>query len=148
MGFSLSGQDEDDAVLADINVTPMVDVMLVLLIIFMVTAPMLHPGIQVDLPEAASAETMKMAIDDPLVLSIKADGLVYVRDEPVHPSQLVERLLPILSRRDDRQVFLKADTALPYGQFIAVVDALHQGDIREIGLVTEPVDRATRRGRR
>lgn len=139
MGFGLQGDSYEDPVLADINVTPLVDVMLVLLIIFMITAPMLHQGVQVDLPETAAAETLKQQIDDPLVLSIKPDGLVYVRDQPVHPSKIVETLRPILAGRDDQQVFLKGDKAVSYGAFIELVDLLYQGDIRQIGLVTENI---------
>ena len=138
MGGGLDGDDEAP-MMADINVTPLVDVMLVLLIIFMITAPMLHQGMEVDLPEATSAENLEMEIDDPLVLTIKEDGLVYLRDKPVHPSQLVATLEPILARRQDRQVFLRGDRDIPYGTFIGVVDLLYQGDIRQIGLVTEKI---------
>lgn len=137
MAFDLSSDDRDDAVLADINVTPLVDVMLVLLIIFMITAPMLHQGIEVDLPEAAAAESLPVEIDDPLVLSIKADGIVYLQDEPIHPTRLVERLQPILAQRDDKQIFIKGDESVPYGTFIEIIDMLYQGNIRQIGLVTE-----------
>ena len=138
MAFNLSsGQDESE--MSDINVTPLVDVMLVLLIIFMITAPMLHQGVEVSLPETEAAETIPLRIDDPMVLSVKADGLVYIRDRPVHPSRLVEQLTPILERRDDDQVFLKGDRNISYGQFIHVVDLLYQGGIRHVGLVTEQI---------
>ena len=138
MAFNLSS-DQDEAEMSDINVTPLVDVMLVLLIIFMITAPMLHQGIEVSLPETEAAETIPQRIDDPMVLSVKADGLVYIRDRPVHPSRLVEQLTPILERRDDKQVFLKADRSITYGEFIHVVDLLYQGGIRHVGLVTEQI---------
>ena len=137
MGFSIgSAGDEDAPVLADINVTPLVDVMLVLLIIFMITAPMLHQGIEVALPRA-DAEAMAMRVDDPLVLSINRDGLIYVQDDPIHPTQLVERLKPILDARGDDTVFLKGDRELPYGKVIEVLDVLHQGGVHRIGMVTE-----------
>ena len=128
--------DHDDPVLAEINVTPLVDVMLVLLIIFMITAPMLHQGIEVALPQADS-ESLPMRVDDPLVLSINLDGLVYVQADPVHPSQLVERLLPLLEARQDKAVFLKGDRELAYGKVIEVLDILHRGGITHIGMVTE-----------
>jgi biopolymer transport protein TolR len=134
--FSGSSPEQDDPILAEINVTPLVDVMLVLLIIFMITAPMLHQGIEVALPEADS-ESLPLRVDDPLVLSINLDGLVYVQAEPVHPSQLVERLLPLLEARQDKAVFLKGDRELAYGRVVEVLDILHRGGIRQIGMVTE-----------
>jgi biopolymer transport protein TolR len=134
--FSGPSPEQDDPVLAEINVTPLVDVMLVLLIIFMITAPMLHQGIEVALPQADS-ESLPMRVDDPLVLSINLDGLVYVQSDPVHPSQLVERLLPLLESRQDKSVFLKGDRELAYGKVIEVLDILHRGGIRQIGMVTE-----------
>ena len=130
------GDEEDEAVLADINVTPLVDVMLVLLIIFMITAPMLHQGIEVALPQA-EAEAMALRVDDPLVLSVNRDGLVYVQDEPIHPSQLIDRLKPLIEARGDGTVFLKGDRELPYGQIIEVLDILNRGGIQQVGMVTE-----------
>ncbi|MEZ5331323.1 MAG: ExbD/TolR family protein [Thermoanaerobaculia bacterium] len=137
MAFGIGfGGDQEESVLADINVTPLVDVMLVLLIIFMITAPMLHQGIEVALPRA-DAEPMKLDVDDPLVLSINRDGVIYIQDEPVHPSQIVERLTPLLEARGDETVFLKGDRELPYGQVVNVLDILHRGGIRNVGMVTE-----------
>ncbi len=135
MAFSVLS-DSDQHELADINVTPLVDVMLVLLIIFMITAPMLHQGVEVALPEA-EAEILPQRVDDPLVISIRRDGLVYVQDEPIHPTQLVERLGPILARRGDEAVLLKGDRELSYGKVMEVLDLLHQGGIQQVGLVTE-----------
>ncbi len=126
MAFSISGLgDEEHSELADINVTPLVDVMLVLLIIFMITAPMLHQGIEVALPKA-DAEPITLRVDDPLVLSIDRDGLVYVQDEPIHPSQLLERLAPLLEARDEDTVFLKGDRELPYGTIMEVLAILNR----------------------
>jgi biopolymer transport protein TolR len=130
------GEEADDSVLADINVTPLVDVMLVLLIIFMITAPMLHQGIEVALPQA-EAEAMALRVDDPLVISVNRDGLVYVQDEPIHPTQLIERLKPLIEARDDDTVFLKGDRELAYGQIIEVLDILQRGGIEHVGMVTE-----------
>jgi len=139
MGFSMDlGDDgQDEGVLADINVTPLVDVMLVLLIIFMITAPMLHQGVDVQLPKA-EAEALQMAVEDPLVLSINRDGIIYIKDDPVHPSQIVERLKPMIELRGDDAVFLKADTELPYGNVMEVLDLLNRGGVVRVGLVTEP----------
>ena len=138
MAFKMMPGDEpEETLLAEINVTPLVDVMLVLLIIFMITAPMLHQGIEVQLPEA-DAKPLPMRVEDPLVLSINRDGLVYVQDEPIHPSQLVERLEPILATRGDESLFLKGDRNLEYGKVLEVLDLLNQGGIQNVGLVTQP----------
>ena len=134
--FTGTGGDDEEGVLADINVTPLVDVMLVLLIIFMITAPMLHQGVEVALPKA-EADAMQLKIDDPLILSINLDGLVYVQDEPIHPSQLMERLTPLIEARGDEAVFLKGDRDLAYGTVIEVLDILNRGGIRQVGMVTE-----------
>jgi biopolymer transport protein TolR len=141
MAFGVGfGAEQDESVLADINVTPLVDVMLVLLIIFMITAPMLHQGIEVALPKA-EAEAMQLKVDDPIVLSINRDGIVYVQEEPVHPSMLVERLLPLIEARSDETVFLKGDRELAYGRVVEVLDILHRGGITQIGMVTERPER-------
>ncbi len=137
MAFKLgSSGDEDDNLLGDINVTPLVDVMLVLLIIFMVTAPMLHQGIEVALPKA-SAESLPQPSDDPLVLSIRRDGMLFIRDTPVLPTQMVERLRSLLKARSDQGVYLKGDRDVPYGKVMEVLDLLHQGGIQKVGMVTE-----------
>jgi biopolymer transport protein TolR len=135
MAFQLD--DGDEPVLADINVTPLVDVMLVLLIIFMIAAPMLHQGIAVDLPQAR-AERLPMPVSDPLIVTVKRDGLVYLRDLPVHPSQLGTRLLPMLKVRGDDAVFLKGDREVPYGKVIEVLDTLRQAGVVNVGMVTDP----------
>lgn len=142
MAFGVGGpgpEHHEDEVLADINVTPLVDVMLVLLIIFMITAPMLHQGVEVALPRA-EAETLPLRVDDPLVLSVNRDGLVYIQDTPVHPTQIAERLLPMLEARGDDTVFLKGDRNVDYGRVIEVLDLLHQAGVTRIGMITERPD--------
>ena len=129
--------------MAEINVTPLVDVMLVLLIIFMITAPMLHQGIEVALPRS-EAPAIPTRASDPIVLSVNRDGLVYLKDRPVHPTKLVEALTPLLRGRSDETVFLKGDRDVPYGRVIEVLDLLHRGGIVKVGMVTERPE-ATRR---
>ncbi len=144
MSFLVGGDDEE--VLSDINITPLVDVMLVLLIIFMITAPMLHQGIEVALPRS-EAPAIPNRASDPIVLSINRDGLIYLRDQPVHPTKLIEVLTPVLRGRTDETVFLKGDRDVPYGRVIEVLDTLHRGGIVKVGMVTErpdPVPRARR----
>jgi len=137
MAFGVGPHDSDDEQsMADINVTPLVDVMLVLLIIFMIAAPMLHQGIEVALPQAEAA-SLPQRVQDPLVVSINRDGLVFLQDQPVHESQLVERLSMLLAARGDDSVFLKGDREVAYGQVMRVLDLLHQGGIVNVGMVTE-----------
>ena len=134
MAFNF-GESEPDSEMAEINVTPLVDVMLVLLIIFMIAAPLLHPGIEVALP-AADAPALPLRVEDPLVVSINRDGIVYLQETPVHPSQLVERLLPVLEARGDDTVLIKGDREVDYGQVVEVLDVLQQGGVTNLGMVT------------
>jgi biopolymer transport protein TolR len=136
MAFSPGRDDDDDRVLADINVTPLVDVMLVLLIIFMVAAPMLHQGIEVALPRA-QAKNLPLKVQDPIVLSINRDGQVYLRETAVPSEDLVERIKAQLAARPDDTVFLKGDRDAPYGRIIDVLDLLQRGGIQHVGMVTE-----------
>jgi biopolymer transport protein TolR len=137
MAFAL-GDDDDDRVLADINVTPLVDVMLVLLIIFMVTAPLLHQGIEVALPKA-TAENLPRQNQDPMVVTVRKDGLVYVRSLPIHASQLEERLTAAVKAGigPEDTVYLRADRSVEYGRVIQVLDLFHRAGIVKIGMVTE-----------
>lgn len=120
----------------EINMVPFIDVMLVLLIIFMVTAPMLHQGIEVALPKA-EAPPLPLRGEDPIVLSINREGLIYLKDRPIHPTKLVEVLQPLLRGRSNETVFLKGDRDTPYGKVIDVLDTLHRGGIGKVGMVTE-----------
>ena len=142
MAFQLGTprHEVEDQALADINVTPLVDVMLVLLIIFMITAPMLHQGIEVALPRA-QAEALPLRKDNPIVLSINRDGMTYLENEPVHPTKLVDRLLPMVRAHQDETVFIKGDRDVAYGRIIDVLDTLHRGGIERIGMVTERPDK-------
>ena len=139
------GSDPDESVLSEINVTPLVDVMLVLLVIFMITAPMLHQGLEVALPRA-EAENLPTNIEDPVILSVNREGLVYLKDTPIHDTQLVDRLLPVLESRTDHAVFLKGDKDVPYGRIVQILDLLRQGGIEQIGMITE--NEAPNRGNR
>jgi len=127
---------EDFENLAEINITPLVDVMLVLLIIFIVTAPMLVQGLQVELPrEAASTLAQKGA--EPIILTLTRDKLVLLGDQPVHPKLLAQRLGPLLSG-GPRPVYLKGDQQLPYGFVIDILATLNRMGVEEVGMVTVP----------
>jgi biopolymer transport protein TolR len=139
MAFDLGnggGGDDDERVMADINVTPLVDVMLVLLIIFMIAAPMLHQGIEVALPKA-EATNLPMRMEDPLVLSVDRAGSLFVRETPVDIDELVEQVKQQIAARGDDTVFLKGDREVPYGRVIEVLDVLHRGGIVHVGMVTD-----------
>jgi biopolymer transport protein TolR len=135
MAFQRQSGDEFDH-LADINVTPLVDVMLVLLIIFMVTAPMLHQGISVALPKTATTN-LQSNPEDPIVLSISRDGMFYINETPVARGLLRDRLRAILRGRREKAVLLKADRGLSYGTVIETLDLLNRMGIESLGLVTD-----------
>jgi len=141
MAFNL--RDEQDDVMGDINVTPLVDVMLVLLIIFMVATPMLHQGIQVALPRA-DARNLPLKVQDPIVLSINRDGEVFLRDARVPLADLADRVKDRLAGRPDDTVFLKGDRGVPYGRVIEVLDRLHRSGIVHVGMVTERPPKGSR----
>jgi biopolymer transport protein TolR len=122
--------------MAEINVTPMVDVMLVLLIIFMVAAPLLIPGVEVNLPETA-AEALPTEQEEPLTVTMLSDGSVQIQTTPVPETDLVPRLRAIAAEREGDKVFLRADGAIPYEKVMQVMGALNAGGFTSIALVTE-----------
>ena len=122
--------------IAEINVTPLVDVMLVLLIIFMVTAPMLHQGVAVALPKTATTN-LPSGVEDPIILSITREGRYYINETSVPRGLLKDRLTAFLKSRKDRTVFLKADTALSYGTVVETLDVLNRMGVESLGMITE-----------
>lgn len=124
--------------LAEINVTPLVDVMLVLLIIFMITAPMLVQGLKVNLPKQ-DAPALSSKTEEPLILTLTSDQIILLRDEPVHLKLLADRLGALLAG-SPRPVYLKADETLPYGFVIRVLAVLDQIGVEQVGMVTVPED--------
>jgi len=122
--------------MSEINVTPFVDVMMVLLIIFMVAAPLLTVGIPVELPKTA-ATPLSSENEEPLVVTVTADGLLILQSEEVDPATLVPRLRAIAEERSSDKVFLRADGALPYANVAEVMGALQAGGFANIGLVTD-----------
>ena len=135
MAFQRQSSDPFDH-LADINVTPLVDVMLVLLIIFMVTAPMLHQGISVALPKTATTN-LRSGLEDPIVLSISRDGLYYINETPVARGLLKDRLRAILRNHKEKAVLLKADRSLSYGTVVETLDLLNRMGIESLGMITD-----------
>jgi biopolymer transport protein TolR len=124
------------AVMSEINITPFVDVMLVLLIIFMVAAPMLTVGVPIELPDTA-AKAMPDEQEPPLTISITAEGAIFIQDTEVSDADMIPKLRAIAAERTNDKVFLRADGALDYGRVAAVMGALNAGGFNNIGLVTD-----------
>jgi len=122
--------------IAEINVTPMVDVMLVLLIIFMVAAPMLTVGVPVKLPKTA-ATPLPSEEEQPLTLTISADGQLILQKTAINREQLIPKLRAIAAERRNDKIFLRADGSVPYALVMQVMGALNAGGFRDIGLVTD-----------
>ncbi|MGO9378491.1 MAG: ExbD/TolR family protein [Dissulfurispiraceae bacterium] len=119
--------------LAEINVTPLVDVMLVLLIIFMVTAPLMQQGIDVNLPKAKGKE---MPPEERVSIVVKSGGLIYLDDNPISKQDMISKLSAISKRNPD--VFLKADQDVPYGTVVEIIGDIKDAGIEKLGMVTEP----------
>jgi biopolymer transport protein ExbD/biopolymer transport protein TolR len=126
--------------LSEINMVPFIDVVLVLLIIFMITAPILQSGIEVDVPKT---KTVKEINEPRLVITIDKNQLVYLADVPVNINQLGSKVRAQLKKPQD-SVFLRADETIPFGTFAKVIDALRQSGVSNISIVTEPLSERAR----
>ena len=122
--------------MSEINVTPFVDVMLVLLIIFMVAAPLQTVGVPVELPRTA-AQALASEQEEPLTVTLTADGVIMIQTTEVASEEIVPRLRAVLSERASRRVFIRADGAIPYARVVQVMGALNAAGITDIGLVTD-----------
>jgi biopolymer transport protein TolR len=121
--------------MGEINVTPFVDVMLVLLIVFMITAPLLTVGVTVDLPETTS--TPLPGQDEPLTVSVSREGKVFLQDSAITLEDLGPRLQAITERNPDTRIFVRGDKVIDYGRVMAVVGAIHAAGFTKVALVTE-----------
>lgn len=137
MAFSAnSGEGKSRMALSEINVTPMVDVMLVLLIIFMVTAPMMQQGLEIDLPETAASGVP--TDDEPFVLKIQKNKKLYVGTAQIPDDKLRDKLEAIFAKRPNKQIYLQADRSVDYGFVAEVMGEIRAAGIFNIGLVTIP----------
>lgn len=123
------------APMSEINVTPMVDVMLVLLIVFMVAAPLLTVGVPVDLPQTRSEPLQ--GDDEPLTITVQADGTVYLQETLVEVDELVARLLAIGENGYEERIYVRADRTVEYGQVMKVMGTISSAGFSRVGLVTE-----------
>jgi biopolymer transport protein TolR len=140
MAFKLDDGGEGSrrigSTMAEINIIPLVDVVLVLLLIFMLTAPMMYRGIDVNLPRAASRPT---AVEERMVLTVTRDQALYLNDRRLTPAGLEGALRDAFRGRTDKTLYLKADAGLPYGAVVETMDRVRRAGIERLGMVTEPV---------
>ncbi len=125
------------AAMSEINVTPFVDVMLVLLIIFMVAAPLLTVGVPVKLPETA-ANALPTEQEEPLTITLTADGLILLNSTEMAEADLIPKLSAVAAERTSKKVFVRADGSVPYAMVAQLMGALNAGGFNDIGLVTDP----------
>lgn len=128
---------------SEINVTPLVDVMLVLLIIFMVTAPMMTQGVDVDLPET-TAKPLRQK-EEPLLVTIKKDGQIYFNDIKLDQSLLKQQLAALSKADHEKPIFLKADKLVPYGLVVSVMADIKDSGFDKLGMITQPADTRKKR---
>jgi biopolymer transport protein TolR len=132
MAFETGSQH---STLSQINVVPLVDVMLVLLVIFMVTAPILQQGVQIDLPQAKAAALT--GEEDQLVVAIDKKGTVFLNDREITLQELGPKLEAVARLKPDKQVFLRADRSVPYGEVVQVMAAVKTAGVQSLGMITE-----------
>jgi|SRR4051812_3639332 biopolymer transport protein TolR len=134
--MSFGGRNDNRGIMAEINVTPLVDVMLVLLVIFMVTAPMMQQGVQVNLPKA-DAKAMTQA-EETVMVTVEANGRISINKDVVAPADLKQKLSTMFASRSKKEVFLKADAGVPYGDVVKTMADIKGAGIERLGMVTEP----------
>ena len=121
--------------ISEINVTPFVDVMLVLLIIFMVTAPLLTAGIKINLPESASV--LKNEKNDPVTVSINSKGEIYIQKKKISPNDLVKKLIALRGQNKDLKIYIKGDKNLNYGKIMDLMSFINKSGFKKVALVTK-----------
>jgi biopolymer transport protein TolR len=134
----MAGINDSKRFLADINVTPFVDVMLVLLVIFMVTAPMMQEGIDVNLPQA-QGKTLPSK-EKRITISITKENEIFLNERKVEFSLLEDTLKKIYQNRSDREIFLRADQTVPYGFVVKTMGAIKSAGIEQLGMITVPLE--------
>ena len=133
----MGGSWEENEPLSEINVTPFVDVLLVLLIIFMVTAPLLTVGVQVDLPES-NADTLQ-SDNEPLEVTINSDGNIFIQETEITLKELVPKLVAITDNRLDTKIYVRGDEVIDYGRVMKVLGELSGSGFSKVALITKPI---------
>jgi len=136
MAFTNS-QGRTQSSLADINITPLVDVVLVLLIIFMITAPVLQSGIEVNVPHT---RTVKEVTEERLVISIDKDQRVFLGNDPVNINEIADKLHQKIRDPQNQYIYVRADENIPFGVFATVMDAVKSSGITNVSIVTQPIN--------
>ena len=139
MAFRFGDSSDDLGDMAEINVTPLVDVMLVLLIIFMITAPMLTQGLEVALPQA-EGRSFELATNNPAKITINSAGAVYIDGTAVGSENLELSLGPMLRNRGIKRALLEADEGVPYGRVVGVLDVMNRAGVQQLGMITRPAE--------
>jgi len=139
----MAGSGSSNQLMSEINVTPLVDVMLVLLIIFMVSAPMMTQGVDVSLPETSSKSLPTE--DDSLTITIKKNGEIYINTYQVTIDALQEKLKIILDGRMDKQVYMRADKNVAYGLVVRVMSEVKNAGVQKLGMITDPLKNSDNR---
>jgi biopolymer transport protein TolR len=134
--MAMGGRNDNRGIMAEINVTPLVDVMLVLLVIFMVTAPMMQQGVQVNLPKADTKAMTPQ--EEAVVVTVDKSGKVFINKDQVPVNELRGRLSTMFAAREKKEVFLKADAGVPYGDVVRAMADIKSAGIERLGMVTEP----------
>ena len=132
--------------MSEINVTPFVDVMLVLLVVFMITAPLLTAGVPVDLPRTEASRFVGQ--DEPLVVTVAADGKIFLQETEIEPGRLAARLAAIAGRRADVRIFVRGDRSIPYGRVMEVMGRINAAGFDRVALITESLADAGERSAR
>jgi len=132
----INAQGRTQTSLSDINVTPLVDVVLVLLIIFMVTAPVLQSGIEVQVPRT---KTVKEVTEERLVISINRDQQVFLNNDPVNINQIAAKIHDKIRDPEGQSIYVRADENVPFGAFATVMDAVKSSGISNVSIVTQPI---------
>ena len=134
MAFKFKSSEREP--ISEINVTPFVDVMLVLLIIFMVTAPLLTVGVQVDLPET-SADTLPEE-NEPLTLTINAKGEVFIQETKIEYNNIIQKILAVSNNRTDTRIYVRGDKTINYGRVLEIMGMLSGSGFTKVALISEP----------
>ena len=146
MGSFQPDAEGDDAIVAEINITPLTDVFLVLLIIFMVTAPLLTVGVPVDLPKTKAAVLNKT--DEPLVITLNAKGELYIQKAKVPEEKFIPRLIAVTNANPEIRIFVRGDKSIAYGTIMEVMGTINAAGFNRVALVTEPLQRLRGRDER